>query len=118
MNDDFNKKFEESHTYYYTAESMSDVGGSPQPSGEDPAAHKAGLVSMILGLIALFTWSCCCANFVLGIISICFAAKAKRLSENKKMNGMGVAGMTCSIISMGITICCFGLVILVSILPA
>ncbi len=118
MNDDFNKKFEESHTYYYTMDPMSHVSGSPQPSGEDQASHKAGRISWILGLISLITWFCCCSNLVLGIISICYAAKSKRLSETKKMNVMGVAGLICSIISMAMIVLYFGFFLLIAIFAA
>ncbi|MBQ9085821.1 MAG: hypothetical protein IJY47_01390 [Clostridia bacterium] len=80
----------------------------PMPSiareyNED-AFHRAEMTALIMGIIAIVLMGCCCVNIIFAIISICFAVKAKNLSQNKKMSSMALGGLICSIISIALTI--------------
>ncbi len=76
--------------------------------------NKHSQTSMILGIIALSLEVCCgCFCFlgiptiVLGILSLVFGFKAKKLSPNGKFGGKALAGIICSVIGLVMTVMCY-----------
>ena len=87
-------------------ERKASISAEPDQSVSDEAEkrHNYELTAMILGILSLALLFCCGLGVILGIISIVFACKAKGLSPNKKMEGMALAGLICSIISFSIAL--------------
>ncbi|MBE6546016.1 MAG: DUF4190 domain-containing protein [Ruminococcaceae bacterium] len=111
------QEFESSETFYSTASaefsfdkqssnSQTEHNGFSEPSQplpeETPEYHKYELVAMILGILSIVLYSCCCIGIVLGIISIVYAYKVRNMSTDKKMSGMALAGLICSIIGFAV----------------
>ncbi len=88
-----------------TKRTASDAVEPNQIAPEETAKrHNYELTAMILGILSLVLLFCCGLGVILGIISIVFACKARGLSPNKKMEGMALAGLICSIISCSIAL--------------
>ncbi len=63
------------------------------------ASRSKATVAMVLGIIAVVTSCLCCCLpvcVVLAIISFVLAFKSKKLSPDKKLNGMAIAAIVCS----------------------
>lgn len=90
----------QSQTYYNFSNGGGAAPSAPAVSAEADKAKSKSMTAMILGIVAVVT-SCIClclpVGLVLGIISLVFCSKAKKLSPEKKYDGMALAGLICSI---------------------
>ena len=89
----------------------------PQPQPEPPKEKNgAAVTSLIMGIIGL-VFSCCCGSgLIFGIVGIITAIVSKSKSSTGKLNGMAIAGLIMSIISVVLGI--IGLIwSLVSVIP-
>ena len=95
------------NTYYgygpnTTANNVNMQGAQAPMVNEDPSRAKAKN-SLIFGIIAAasaYVCGCFPISIIFGIIAIVWAVKAKKLSMNKKMPGMGVGGLICGIVGV------------------
>lgn len=100
----------DNHNSYYSYDPSPSSGRpspqTPRPSSQkDPDIEHLSTLSMVLGIIALVLMvvclGCCgIGTVILSVLSIYYAIKARRFSEEHRFHGKMLAGLVCSIIAL------------------